>query len=130
LKLSENFEVFSWRCTFPLKIFRVHLRLAPFFLTYTLQRLCLANFSLFMLSHFLWRDYVRRLAPFLSYICAFEVKTFLRIALHFLYIIFYISFFHINFKGNVLRYSTNSVLWSWIVIRYTKYNGNNVNYDS
>ena len=26
LKLSENFEVFSWRSTFPLKIFCVHLR--------------------------------------------------------------------------------------------------------
>jgi len=26
LKLSENFEVFSWRRTFPLKIFCVHLR--------------------------------------------------------------------------------------------------------
>jgi len=31
LKLAENFEVFSLRRTFPLKIFCVHLRQAPFF---------------------------------------------------------------------------------------------------
>ena len=53
LKFSVNFEEFSWRRTFPLKIFCVHLRLAPFFLTYSLQSICLVNFSLFMLSHFL-----------------------------------------------------------------------------
>jgi len=103
LKFSVNFEECCLRHTFPLKIFCVLLRQAPFFLTHSLQSICLANFTLFMVSHFLWRDYVRRLAPFLSYICFFEVKMFLRISFHNFDIIFYISFLHINFKGNVQR---------------------------
>ena len=78
LKFSVNFEEFSWRCTFSLKIFCLLLRNAPFCRTWSLQSLCLANFSVFLVAHFLWRDYVWWLAPFLSFICDFEAQMFQR----------------------------------------------------
>ena len=48
LKFSVNFEECSLRRTFPLKIFCVPLRQAPFCLSYSLQSICLASFSLFL----------------------------------------------------------------------------------
>ena len=104
LKFSVNFEECSLRRTFPLKIFCVPLRQAPFCLSYSLQSICLAIFSLFLFHislegimfdgwchfhllyffqiFFFFDIFYNTLDIFiinkLSFICFFEVKTFQR----------------------------------------------------